>query len=97
MSFMDRSDVFIGVNQQVPTKTTGLIICTRCCARRPPAPAGTMKVRDGRNASPRRAGARGERQTPVPGSQAWNASTSNKAYPPPVPPRALLPLAVPDT
>lgn len=52
---MDRSDVFIGVSQQVvPTKTTGSIICTR---RRPPAPTGTMKVREGRNAAGVREGA----------------------------------------
>lgn len=45
---MDRSDVFIGVRQRVlPTRTTGSIICME---RRPPAPTGTMKVREGRNA-----------------------------------------------
>lgn len=97
---MDRSNVFIGVSQQVvPTKTTGFIICTR---RRPPAPTGTMKVREGRNAGGgvREGTARGGRI--VPGSQARNASSSNKAYPPPFTPRRASPAplasgSVPDT
>ncbi|CAH0722861.1 unnamed protein product, partial [Brenthis ino] len=62
--------------------------------RRPPAPTGTMKVREGWNVCGTRAGVRagaaaGDGRT-VPGSQARNASASNKAYPPPFTPHSFL-------
>lgn len=65
-------------------------------ARRPPAPTGTMKVREDRNACGRQGcSVRWGGETRVPGSQARNASTSNKACSPPFTPFLPGPLEVP--
>lgn len=65
-------------------------------ARRPPAPTGTMKVREDWNACGRQGrSVRWGGETRVPGSQARNASTSNKACSPPFTPFLPGPLEVP--
>lgn len=88
---MDRSGVFMGASEAAAEPVNERLHNFHSilpAGRRPPAPKGTMKVREGWNAGAGR-GRCETRGGPVPGSQARNSSTSNKAYPRRHSPRAL--------